>query len=93
MDDDAPPTQEVLTASSPVITPEHDTGRSCILNFSEGFSESDMEKPRFSFTPAAAKVAYRLSEPDEKPVIEVKIGYIFSCSLYYVLFRLKSLVN
>jgi hypothetical protein len=31
-----------------------------------------LEKPKFKFTPSAAKVPYKLSGPDETPVIQVK---------------------
>ncbi|XP_076093658.1 uncharacterized protein LOC143064602 isoform X2 [Mytilus galloprovincialis] len=37
----------------------------------EGFDDYDLEKPKFKFTPSAAKVPYKLSGPDEIPVIQI----------------------
>ncbi|XP_052090388.1 DNA excision repair protein ERCC-6-like 2 [Mytilus californianus] len=37
----------------------------------EGFDDYDLEKPKFKFTPSAAKVPYKLSGPDEMPVIQI----------------------
>ncbi|KAJ8306294.1 hypothetical protein KUTeg_016839 [Tegillarca granosa] len=37
----------------------------------EGFDDEDMEKPKFKFTPSAAKIPYLLSEPGKTPVIQV----------------------
>jgi len=37
-----------------------------------GFTEIDMEKPKFTFTPQGAKVPFILSEEGESPVIQVR---------------------
>jgi len=54
-----------------------------LLNIS-GYEDEDLEKPKFKFTPSSAKIPYRLSVPEEIPVIQVSIIFIFFNASYYM---------